>query len=121
MRVRASRVFTVEKSLPPPLAALRELSQNLYWSWNTDAAALFERIDRDLWQETSRNPVALLQLAPGDKLTALAADDYAWTVRAYDAAGNISEFVSPAANFTLEASSSSDDYQLFLPIIVKNN
>jgi len=53
--------------------------------------------------------------------TALAADDYAWTVRAYDAAGNISEFVSPAANFTLEASSSSDDYQLFLPIIVKNN
>ncbi len=74
MRLRAARTFIVDPSLPEPLEPLRELAGNLYWTWNTDAAALFERIDRELWRETSQNPVRLLQLVPRERLEELADD-----------------------------------------------
>ncbi|WBL37503.1 DUF3417 domain-containing protein [Tepidiforma flava] len=54
---------------------MRKLSRNLYWTWNTDAAALFERIDRDLWRETDHNPVRLLQLVRPERLHELAEDE----------------------------------------------
>lgn len=75
MPLRASHTFVVETPLPPPLEPLRALSMNLFWSWNTDAAAVFERIDHGLWESTSHNPVRLLQLAPRERLEALANDD----------------------------------------------
>ena len=51
--------------LPPSLSRLWELSHNLWWSWNPDARALFETLDRTLWKLTSHNPVKLLrQLNP---------------------------------------------------------
>ncbi|MEP7217099.1 MAG: alpha-glucan family phosphorylase, partial [Anaerolineaceae bacterium] len=64
-----------EPVLPPALESLRALAQNLYWTWNTDAAALFERIDRECWEETGHNPVRLLQLVPVAAIEALATDD----------------------------------------------
>ncbi len=64
----------VEPVLPPALEPLRTLARNLFWTWNTDAAALFERIDRDAWEKTNHNPVRLLQVAPVETMQALAAD-----------------------------------------------
>jgi starch phosphorylase len=61
--------------LPPALEPLRRLSENLFWTWNTDAVALFERIDRDAWQETGHNPVRLLQGVSAHQWEALAGDD----------------------------------------------
>ena len=75
MRLRASRTLIVEPLVPAALAPLRELAFNLYWSWNTDAASLFERIDRDLWHELARNPVALLQRLPPEAASRLAEDE----------------------------------------------
>ncbi|MBE0608349.1 MAG: alpha-glucan family phosphorylase, partial [Dehalococcoidia bacterium] len=75
MRLRASRSLLVEPALPPALEPLRRLSENLFWTWNTDAVALFERIDRDAWQETGHNPVRLLQGVSALQWEALADDD----------------------------------------------
>jgi len=61
--------------LPPALEPLRRLSENLFWTWNTDAVALFERIDRDAWQETGHNPVRLLQGVSVQQWEVLADDD----------------------------------------------
>jgi len=75
MRLRVSQTLTIEPQLPPALSALHELAYNLWWSWNTDAAALFERIDRGLWEETHHNPVAVLQRAAPETFAGLAGDE----------------------------------------------
>ncbi|MEP6870394.1 MAG: alpha-glucan family phosphorylase [Anaerolineaceae bacterium] len=75
MRLRASRTLHVEPVLPPALESLRALTRNLYWTWNTDAVTLFERIDRDAWEETGHNPVRLLQHVPVAAIEALSTDD----------------------------------------------
>jgi len=75
MRLRATRTFVVEPSIPHELAALKRLASNLYWTWNTDAVALFERIDRDLWELTGHNPVALLQRVAPERWHTLAEDE----------------------------------------------
>jgi starch phosphorylase len=67
MRLRAARTFRIEPVLPPNLEPLRAVACNLWWTWNTDAAALFQRIDRERWEATNHNPVRLLQiLSPED-------------------------------------------------------
>ncbi len=75
MPVRALRTFRVEPVLPPELEPLRALAGNLYWTWNTGAAALFQRIDRERWQASGHNPVRLLQTVPAGTLAQLARDD----------------------------------------------
>ncbi|MCF8264363.1 MAG: alpha-glucan family phosphorylase, partial [Melioribacteraceae bacterium] len=67
--------FNVIPSLPKKLEPLREIVYNLYWSWNQDALELFRRLDRDLWEKTNHNPVAMLGLMNQSRLEELAADD----------------------------------------------
>ena len=54
------RPFNVVASLPEELSGLRTLAYNLWWSWNAEALELFMRLDRELWNEVSHNPVLLL-------------------------------------------------------------
>jgi starch phosphorylase len=68
------RTFQVTPDLPQPLAPLLELSKNLWWVWNTDAAEIFRRLDRKLWEEVRHNPVKLLGTIDQGKLAAAAAD-----------------------------------------------
>ncbi len=75
MRLRATRSFQVEPRLPAPLEPLRTICRNLFWTWNTDALLLFERMDRQLWQATNQNPTRLLQLLSRSTLERLAEDD----------------------------------------------
>ncbi|MEO8539610.1 MAG: alpha-glucan family phosphorylase [bacterium] len=75
MRLHASRTFFVEPPLPPSLRPLQRLAANLYWSWNTDAVALFARIDGERWHATHHNPVAVLQGTPRETWARLADDD----------------------------------------------
>lgn len=74
MRLTARRTLAVEPSLPPALEPLKRLARNLYWTWNTDAAALFERLDPILWAETAHNPVRMLQRVAPERLGELAED-----------------------------------------------
>ncbi|HEX3052086.1 MAG TPA: alpha-glucan family phosphorylase [Aggregatilineaceae bacterium] len=62
-------------NLPPSLERLRELALNLRWSWDHETIALFRRLDRDLWEQTERNPVAMLGLINQDTLQAASEDE----------------------------------------------
>ncbi|MFZ4463055.1 MAG: alpha-glucan family phosphorylase [Bacteroidales bacterium] len=54
-KVLIQPVFTHE------LVKLQELSQNLWWSWNYEAIALFESIDPVAWQDAEHNPITLME------------------------------------------------------------
>ncbi|MBV6655716.1 MAG: alpha-glucan family phosphorylase, partial [Mameliella sp.] len=63
-KIQLKRIF-IESKLPDALQPLKVLANNLWWSWNKEAIALFEYIDRDRYIELRYNPVALLeQLSP---------------------------------------------------------
>lgn len=58
--VKPVAIVSVVPNLPEPLKRLQELAYNLRWSWNHDAVGLFRRLDRDLWEATGHNPIAML-------------------------------------------------------------
>ena len=41
----------VQSDVPDKLSALKDLANNLWWSWNTEAEMLFRRMDPSLWEE----------------------------------------------------------------------
>ena len=47
--------------LPRRINRLGELAYNLCWVWQPDAQRLFSRIDVDLWERLSHNPIRLLR------------------------------------------------------------
>ncbi len=53
---------------------LRELARNLWWSWHTNAIALFRDLDPDLWRSVNHNPIAFLAEMPPDRLNQLAVE-----------------------------------------------
>jgi starch phosphorylase len=50
------------------LHKLRELAQNLWWSWQPDIRALFRELDPATWSVVYHNPVALLQRVPEEEI-----------------------------------------------------
>ena len=64
----------VEKRLPSRLSALETISRNLWWSWTQDARDLFESIDPVLWNAVDRNPIALIDKLPLERITELEND-----------------------------------------------
>jgi starch phosphorylase len=44
---------------------LEELAQNMWWSWNPDAVALFRELNPTIFRESGNNPFAALRLASG--------------------------------------------------------
>ncbi len=81
------KTFQVFPDVPPPLQPLLEMANNLWWVWHPDAAELFRRLDRNLWEEVYHNPVKLLGIIDQKKLADAAADDgyLAQLNRVYDA------------------------------------
>ncbi|MFN0095145.1 MAG: alpha-glucan family phosphorylase [Dehalococcoidia bacterium] len=75
MRLRATRSFPVQPRLPDRIAALHEVADNLFWTWNTDARALFRRLGADRWEACHHNPIRMLQLTPAEQLERLAHDE----------------------------------------------
>jgi starch phosphorylase len=67
--------FHIIPYLPKELEKLRDIAYNLYWTWNPDIRELFKRLDRDLWIETSHNPVMMLGLISQDRLLEVSQDD----------------------------------------------
>jgi len=67
--------FTVVPRVPERLKPLMEIARNLWWAWNSNAVALFRRIDIDLWDETRHNPVLMLGTLPPERLQGLVEDD----------------------------------------------
>jgi glycogen phosphorylase len=48
------------EALDDVVRKLRELAQNLWWSWQPDIRSIFRELDPELWRLTYHNPVALL-------------------------------------------------------------
>ncbi len=67
--------INVVPSLPPALAALKELTYNLWWAWNPEAMELFRRLDREAWEESGHNPVCMLGMVDQATVERAAKDD----------------------------------------------
>ncbi len=48
---------------------LRELAQNLWWSWQPEIRAIFREIAPEVWSVVHHNPVALLQRVSEEEIT----------------------------------------------------
>lgn len=72
MRVKQ---FLVLPKLPERIAPLQEMAQNLWYSWNWDIVRLFIRLDPEIWEECSQNPVEMLSRLPQKRLEEAAADE----------------------------------------------
>jgi glycogen phosphorylase len=66
--------YNVLPTLPVALEPLREVSSNLWWTWEPSARRLFRHLDPDLWNRTNHNPVRMLQLSRQARLEELAQD-----------------------------------------------
>ncbi|MDR1739870.1 MAG: alpha-glucan family phosphorylase [Bacteroidales bacterium] len=69
----------VKPNTPGKLGKLKELSLNLWWSWDSDATELFANIDKKLWNDVGHNPIELLSRL---------------TTKAFDALENDKKFLS---------------------------
>jgi glycogen phosphorylase len=67
--------LTVTPTIPTPIARLRELVDNLFWTWDPESRRLFRRIDNELWESVGHNPVVFLRDVAQERLDACAADD----------------------------------------------
>ncbi|HSL85483.1 MAG TPA: alpha-glucan family phosphorylase, partial [Bacteroidales bacterium] len=65
----------VQSDVPEKLGSLKELADNLWWSWNTEAEILFRRMDPSLWEEVRQNPKLLLEKIDYKRLLVLEDDD----------------------------------------------
>ncbi len=65
----------VQSDVPAKLTFLKELSNNLWWSWNMDAESLFRRMDPSLWEYVRYNPKLLLEKIDYKRLLVLEDDE----------------------------------------------
>ncbi len=65
----------VHSDVPDKLASLKEIAENLWWSWNTEAEMLFKRMDPSLWENVKHNPKLLLEKIDYKRLLVLEDDD----------------------------------------------
>jgi starch phosphorylase len=72
--MRAIRRFTVRPVLPPTLAPVLDLVNNLRWSWHPETQDVFAAMDAAAWEEVGHDPVRLLGALPASRLEELAAD-----------------------------------------------
>jgi starch phosphorylase len=69
------KILDVKPRIPETLQGIKDLSKNLWFVWNHEARELFRRMDPELWNETSRNPVELLCRLTQRRLEDLAGDE----------------------------------------------
>ena len=60
--------ITVNPQLPKRIEKLAEIANNLWWAWNSEFLRLFKKIDKDLWEESGKNPVKFLRQVSQDRL-----------------------------------------------------
>ncbi len=68
------QLYNVSPTLPDALEPLREMSFNLWWTWEPSARRLFRHLDPELWNRTNHNPVRMLQLSRQARLIEVSQD-----------------------------------------------
>lgn len=64
----------IEPTLPKSLEKLRELTRNLWWTWDHQAKNLFASIEDGLWKKFNYNPIYMLERLTYKQLNTLASD-----------------------------------------------
>src|SRR5687768_13040104 len=80
-----------DRTIPKRISRLPELAYNLWWTWREEARALFEAIDRSLWENCEQSAVKFLNQVPDERLDQAAKDPaflkrYDTVFRAFDLA-----------------------------------
>ena len=65
----------IQATVPERLIGLKDISKNLWWSWNYEACEMFEFIDPLLWLNSGNNPIILLEEVPYDRFIELEKDE----------------------------------------------
>ena len=73
---------------------LREISYNLWWSWQSDVIDIFRDLDADLWRDLNHNPVAFLARL-GEKRFEERAQELAIESRIIYASHRLQEYLLP--------------------------
>jgi starch phosphorylase len=68
------QTYNVTPTLPSALEPLREMTFNLWWTWEPSARRLFRHLDPELWDRTNHNPVRMLQLSRQARLEEVSQD-----------------------------------------------
>ncbi len=61
----------IKPGIPQKLESFQRLTKNLWWTWNYEAAELFEMADAQLWIKLKYNPIALIEALSMESLIAL--------------------------------------------------
>jgi len=61
--------------LPDGISGLKEISLNLWWTWNPRGKNLFKRLNAYLWKESGHNPIAMLNSMSQKELDAVCQDE----------------------------------------------
>jgi len=67
-------VIEVSPTIPPRLARIKDLANNLWYSWDRPTCELFERLHPGLWEAVGHNPKAFLARVDQRRLDASAQD-----------------------------------------------
>src|SRR3989441_4390399 len=70
----AFKSYGVTPALPVAVEPLREMTFNLWWTWEPSARSLFRHLDPELWDRTNHNPVRMLQLSRQARLEEVSQD-----------------------------------------------
>lgn len=68
-------MLTVIPKLPDAIKGIKEISDNIWWCWNTDALKLFKHIDEELWNNIGKNPIKFLKLVSQERLEKVSKDE----------------------------------------------
>lgn len=68
------RQAEIKADIPERFAGIREIANNLWWSWNYDASAMFKHIDTELWRAKRYNPKVFLDEIGIDRMKELEHD-----------------------------------------------
>jgi starch phosphorylase len=74
MEKSTAYVLQVRPKIPPRLARLDELANNLWYSWDRQTRALFARLHPGLWKATGQSPKAFLKRVDEQRLLDAAED-----------------------------------------------
>lgn len=98
------RTFKVSPALPERLKPLRELAYNIHWDWNVVTKDLFQRLDPDLWESTSHNPVLMLGTISQARLNE-AAEDEGFAAQMDRAVRQLEEYMKGSSWYTKQKGS----------------
>src|SRR3954462_2299289 len=68
------QTYNVTPTLPAALEPLREMTFNLWWTWEPEERRLFRHLDPELWDRTNHNPVRMLQLSKQSRIEEVSQD-----------------------------------------------